>query len=482
MMAYVLLIGLFLGIVYLFPETPIIILLFSLLTALVLSYGVSRWISRPIRMMTEAARTIAKGHASLRVRVRSRDEIGELARAMNEMAERVKATLDRIMEEKTQLQAVLSSMTEGVMVTDHRGRIIITNHTFKHRFTNGRTPDGQLPIEVIRDAVLQETINRLLRAPGSETLALVTSSGETFDVHLARLPSRDGSGGIVALFHDITDFKRLEQIRRDFVANISHELRTPLTTIYGCAETLLDGALDDRDASERFVRTIVRHTERLSHLTDDLLDLAQLESGKIDLNCRFIPLRPIVERVIHDFGQPISNKHLTCSVDLPTIFPHLYADETLLEQALTNLIDNAIKHTPEGGQITITARHQKPEKREWGTETDDKTIRRQDETGEERVVADSPFHSLADSGDEGEGKEGWVEIIVADTGTGIPHDAIPRIFERFYRVDRSRSRELGGTGLGLAIVKHIAEVHGGSVHVESTLGKGSTFTLRLPTP
>jgi two-component system phosphate regulon sensor histidine kinase PhoR len=232
----------------------------------------------------------------------------------------------------------------------------------------------------------------------------------------------------------ISELKLLEQVRQDFVANVSHELRTPLSNIKGYAETLLDGALDDKKNAKDFLNIIYKESDRLSKLIDDLLDLSKIESGKMKMVIKPLELRPIAVRVIDILKKFATDKSINISVSIPEDLPRLLGDENRITQALINLVDNAIKYTAASGAVKISASKQ----------------------------------------------DGFVKIDVTDTGMGIPKKDIPRIFERFYRVDKARSRELGGTGLGLSIVKHIAQSHGGDVLVISTLGKGSTFSFTIP--
>lgn len=412
--------------------------LIGLALAVVISYTTSRLVSRPIEQMTGVARRLAAGDFSGTAMAPSYTELHKLADALNEMAAQLRARLMQITRENAQREAVLSGMAEGVMVTDTRGRIVLTNPAFSRMMgCNERCLDKR-PIEIIRSAELQEAVDTVFDTDEADDKVsaleiTLASGGKTFHVQLTPIRIDQEYHGVVAVFHDITELRRLEQVRRDFVANVSHELRTPLTSIKGYTETLLDGALDEPPAAHRFVGSIQKHADRLQALVEDLLQLSRLESGRSELRLRPCDMGALAQRVVESLDDRVRRRQLTVLFDIQPTRPGR-VDEALMEQVLFNLIDNAVKYTPENGTINIRVYEQ-------------------------------------DSG---------VCLDVADTGVGIPTDALSRIFERFYRVDRARSREMGGTGLGLSIVRHIMGIHGGSVKVESEVGKGSTFTVTLP--
>jgi two-component system phosphate regulon sensor histidine kinase PhoR len=262
----------------------------------------------------------------------------------------------------------------------------------------------------------------------------VAGSERTFQVQASPLPQGPGeSHGLVLVFHDITELRRVEQVRKDFVANVSHELRTPLTAIKGYIEALEDGAFEDREQRDRFLETIRKQTDRLNLIITDLLLLAKIESGQVPIKQEPVALAGLIDRTIGLLKRLIEQKQHRVVMKIPAALPPILGDEERLGQVFSNLLDNAIKYTPEEGTITLKA------------------------------TANDTF----------------VEVVVEDTGIGIPPQDLPRIFERFYRVDKARSRELGGTGLGLSIVKHLVEGHGGTVWAESR-GKGTRFVVRLP--
>jgi len=347
-------------------------------------------------------------------------------------------------------------MIEGVLVIDAAGTVLLMNSRAQVLLDLPGTdlPLGRPLIELTRHPDLHQLVREVMHSSAMQrpfVRDLYLGGGAPLVLQVTATPMPIPSGGprnFILVFHDVSDMKRLERIRRDFVANVSHELRTPLAAIGGYAETLLGGALDDPQRARRFLEIIERHTVRLGRLVDDLLTLSDLELGRAAL--RRVALHPddIVEATFEVLRQKATQAGIVLSSDVAPGTPALDADEDRLEQALVNLVDNAIKYTPRGGHVTVSAR-------------------------------------AVDVGRTPEGAilaaiDGFVEIAVADSGIGVPSDDLPRLTERFYRVDKARSRELGGTGLGLAIVKHIVQAHGGSLRIESELGRGTTVHLYLP--
>ena len=412
----------------------------GLLIAVVLSYATSRLVSRPIEHMTNVAEQLAEGDFTVTASAPGDMELHVLADALNDMATQSKARLNQIAEENAQLEAVLSGMAEGVMVIDPDGRIIMTNPSFMEMSEMKTWEDEKRPIEMIASDDLQEAVDAALDATSTEYKDLslkITLAGvdRTFDVHLTPIRIDQESNGLVVVFHDITELQRLEQVRRDFVANVSHELRTPLTSIKGYTETLLDGALDEPTDARRFLKSLQRHTLRLQAIVEDLLQLSRLESGLLEPDFHPCDLGALAKRVAESMEDRMISRKLELKLELElNVDKNIKGDNKLLEQVLFNLIDNAIKYTPEEGTITLRTYE----------------------------------------------KDDAVCLDVEDTGIGIPADALNRIFERFYRVDRARSREMGGTGLGLSIVRHAMETHGGRLDVESEVGRGTRFTVALP--
>jgi len=417
------------------------IVLFALFLVFVLSLGftflISIRVSRPLREMAGIAQAMSDGDFSRKPSIISQDEVGDLARAITDMSEEIGDKIDTITQERARLDAVLSSMSEGVMAIDEKGLVILMNPSMRKLFLIEVAPEGKRAVELIRNRAVVDIVDRLL--PGQQPYASAEAAffvpdEKIFLVNGVAVLRGDRPRGAVLVFHDITELRRLEKVRQDFVANVSHELRTPVASIKGYAETLLDGALADPANRQGFVKTILENSDRLARLIDDLLDLSKIESGKMVISFTSLDVRPVVERSINILKKQIQAKRLTVSVDVPGDLPKVRADETRLSQVLLNLLDNAVKYTPEDGAVKITA-----------------------STGEKAV-----------------------RVEVVDTGIGIPEKDLPRVFERFYRVDKARSRELGGTGLGLSIVKHIVLAHGGDVSVHSEFGHGTTFSFTIP--
>lgn len=407
------------------------------LLSLVLSVIVSSVVTRPISRISSAAKSIAEGDLSARAIVSSDDEIGDLAKTMNYMAGEIRSKMDRIASGEAKLETVLSGMVEGVILTDEKGAILMANPSARKMFFIDTAPEGKTPIEVVRNSSVQEITDRILRGgkrTAIEEIQLNRPDERSVKVSAAAVMKEGELSGALLVFHDITELRHLERVRQDFVANVSHELRTPLSSIKGYSETLLESGVKDPKDQKEFLGIIYRESDRLAKLIDDILDLSKIESGKMAMVFLPLDLRPVVKRVCSILENQAAAKSLGISADIPEGLPRLLADEGRLSQVMLNLLDNAVKYTPEKGSIRISA---------------------------------------AQDG-------GFVRVDVSDTGVGIPESDIPRIFERFYRVDKARSRELGGTGLGLSIVKHIVQAHGGQVSVKSAPGKGTTFSFTIP--
>ena len=336
------------------------------------------------------------------------------------------------------MRAVLTSVVEGVLVIDKDERILLFNPALEKIFgINKDRAIGKFFWEVIRNNELNHLLREVMKKNKFMTkeLTLFFPEGEkVFKVHALPIKGRVDVSGLVAVLHNISEVKKLEKMRIEFVANVSHELRTPLTSIKGFVETLKDGAIDDPKQRLRFLDIIKSHTERLNNLINDLLELSKIESKEIRLEFQPVNLRELLDAVLSNLEESLKQKGHRMKIDFPAQIPPIKADPEKIEQVFTNLLDNAIKFTPNNGEICIKA---------------------------------------IDKGKD-------IQIEVSDTGIGIPREHLPRLFERFYRVDKARSRELGGTGLGLSIVKHIIQAHGGKVGVESEVGKGSRFFFVLP--
>ena len=396
----------------------------------------ARWATRPLTDMTRVAKSIAEGDLERRVEAESRDEIGELAGAFNLMVDRLQSALGRAREEKEQVSAILSSMVEQVIAVDPSGKVFLFNPSAEKLFGVRRQDAVGRPfLEVIRQASISDICRQVLADPRerSEEIRLFLPDERIFELRALPVQAGPGGAGVLVVLHDVTRILRLENLRKEFVANVSHELRTPLTSIRGFAETLLSGALSDPKNNREFVETIYQQSDRLTRLVDDLLDLSAIESGRKKPQPSAVELEPLVREVAAEL-QPFARKRkVKLILEVPKGLK-VMADRDQLRQVFINLVDNAVKFNRPEGTVTVSA----------------------------------------------EAAEGRAEIAVSDTGSGIPEADLPRIFERFYRVDKARSRELGGTGLGLSIVKHIVEAHGGSIRAESRPGEGSTFRINLP--
>ena len=364
------------------------------------------------------------------------DELGALGRSLVSAAAQLQDLVSRLKVEAEQRKAILASMVEGVLAVDNNLRITFANASFARAVGVPEPIPAKLPlVELIRDPELREILARVLTEGElvKRRVQLPVMADRIFEVQAAPLTSEAGHGAI-AILHDITDLERLERIRKDFVANVSHELRTPLTAIRGYAETLLEGAIEDKENNRRFLEIIKAHSIRLNNIASDLLTLSAMESGKVRPGPEPISARLAVESALRtvEAEARLRGVGLVCG---KVEDAQIVGDRFQIEQALVNLLDNAVKFNRPGGEVSV---------------------------------------AITRPGN------GRLNISIADNGIGIPHDDLPRIFERFYRVDKARSREVGGTGLGLSIVKHIVERLNGTVTVESHLGKGSTFTMVFP--
>ncbi|MBH0203025.1 MAG: HAMP domain-containing protein [Nitrospira sp.] len=418
----------------------------AFLVALTLSIWLAHSITKPLSDIVAAARQLSSGHLAVPIRTTAQDEVSLLATTLNDMANQLHAKIDELSEDRAQLLAVLTSMVEGVMVLDYRGHVLQINPALEGMFGISRVEARGRPCaELFRQQQLNDLVTTILRSrvPHEDEIVLPLT-GRCLQIEASPAGGeRESEACIVLVFHDITELRRLEKIRKDFVANVSHELRTPLTSIKGYVEALLDGAKDDPAVSAKFLEIILKQSDRLNLIIEDLLELSKIESGRVSLKEEPLELRSIVDRTL-SMIKPIADKkrhRLVTSID-PAL-PPVAGDEGRLVQVLTNLLDNAVKYTPEGGTISVGAK---------------------------------PAPSVGNA----EPPAQAIDLSVADTGIGIPEEDRPRVFERFYRVDKARSRELGGTGLGLAIVKHIVEGHGGQVWVEANHPQGSRFVVRLP--
>ncbi|MFO0701220.1 MAG: ATP-binding protein [Nitrospira sp.] len=418
----------------------------AFLLAVTLSIWLAHSITKPLSEIASAAHAMSTGNQTTRIKTTAQDEVGLLASTLNQMADQLHTKIEELSEDRAQLLAVLTSMVEGVMVLDARGHVLQINPALERMFGISRVEARGRPCaELFRHQQLNNLVTTILhaRTPREDEIVLPLTGRH---LHIEASPAggeRENEACIVLVFHDVTDLRRLEKIRKDFVANVSHELRTPLTSIKGYVEALLDGGKDDPSVAGRFLDIILKQSDRLNLIIEDLLELSKIESGQISLKEEPLDLRALVDRTLSTITPIADRKGHRLVTTLDPSLPLIAGDDDRLVQVLTNLLDNAIKYTPEGGTITVGA------------------------TSAPSANTDGPSSKA-------------IDLIVADTGIGIPDKDRPRIFERFYRVDKARSRDLGGTGLGLAIVKHLVEGHGGQVWVEANHPQGSRFVVRLP--
>ncbi len=415
--------------------------LFVAFLSVLISIGLSRRLSYPLEQLKMGAERFAAGDLSTRLPSPGAAETAQLASAMNAMARQLDERIRMITHQRNQQNAILTSMVEGVIAVDLEEHIIMVNSAAGRML--GKKPEeieNRWIQEAIRDSEIQRFVKKLLktREPSETEITAISGIGEekTLQVHGTVLHGSHGDIiGVLVVLHDVTRLKRLEIIRRDFVANVSHELRTPLTSIKGFVETLLDGAMENATERERFLGIIVTHVNRLNAIIGDLLTLSRLEKEENNERVRLdkVNLDPIIKEAVDVCSAKAREQDITLTIDgRHGVTAAL--NSSLFEQALINLIDNAVKYSNHHSTVTVSC---------------------------------------------GSGPDG-VAVSVSDEGPGIAPEHLPRLFERFYRIDKARSRKLGGTGLGLAIVKHIMNVHYGAVTVESQIGHGSTFTLHLP--
>ncbi len=407
--------------------------------AALISFLVAKKIAYPLSEMTQVVQQFARGNLSERVPPQKTRELMLLSEAMNEMAAQLRETIETVRRQKQELEVILSGMSEGVVAVDLNDTVISINTRAAALFeVDKETVQRKNFYEIIRNSRLQEFIKRALNASEPQEMTIPFGEGGRMQLQLHGAPL-EGEGnrkiGAVIVMNDITRLHRLEIVRRDFVANVSHELKTPITAIQGAVETLQEVALKRPSDAKRFLSMLSRQVEKLSAIIEDLLSLARIEQGLEKENIPFekISLPEVVGRSVDDFKRAAEKAGVSLKF-CPESDINLPANANLVEQAVGNLIDNAIKYTPKGGEVTVEVK----------------------EIGREAIVS------------------------VKDTGVGISESSLPRIFERFYRVDKSRNRELGGTGLGLSLVRHIMKAHKGRVEVKSGEGKGSVFLLIFP--
>lgn len=413
-------------------KTLAIATLIALVAAVIMSTIAAELTSRSVRHLTHVARQMAAGNLAVRTRTGGQDEIAVLGQALNGLAEGLTRSLGDLRNERDLLDGVLSGMREGVLVVGRDGRIVLVNPAMREMLLLGTDSIGKSVLESIRNAELNELLDQAGRGPVIPVeIELSGLKPRRLLVHAVALSEEPG--GVLAVLVDVTELRRLESVRRDFVANASHELRTPVAAVRSAAETLRS-AVNDPAAAARFTGIIERNAERLERLIEDLLELSRIESREFQLALEPVELGSVVRHVFSLHRHRAEQKRIVLGAEFAAALPPARADRRALEQIFGNLVDNALKYCPEDAHVSVCA--------------------------------------AADGNS--------VQVSIADTGPGIEQKHLPRLFERFYRVDAGRSRELGGTGLGLSIVKHLVEAMGGAVGVQSPPGKGTTFTFTLP--
>ncbi len=413
--------------------------------AALISYRIAHGLTKPLEKATEVAKQISNMNYKARVAVSGRDEVGQLSEAINMMADSLQLQMDRIRDGEGRLKSVLDHMISGVMLIDKSGTIVLLNRTaeeilgFSAQELIGRQYDEtHQQNELIR--LIRECMNSNEHI--RDDLIFYYPEERVLEANLLPMTVSEGHSGIVIVLHDISAIRRLEGMRSEFVANVSHELRTPITAIKGFAETLLNGAMEDKEIAMSFLQIIHDESNRLNRLIEDTLALSKIESKRVPMQFTPIEMGSFIGRTVEMVRHEADKRKIEVE---QSIEGHIFieGDEDRLRQIMINLLSNAITYSPEGGHIKVIV---------------------------QPVLVGNDLSIEQEK----------VRMIVQDTGMGIPKKDIPRIFERFYRVDKARSRSSGGTGLGLSIVKHLVELHHGSVRVESTVGVGTSFIIELP--
>jgi two-component system phosphate regulon sensor histidine kinase PhoR len=412
-------------------------LLFATFLPPIWGYRLTASLARDLAQTTDVVLRVAEGDFSrtLAAWAAESKELFHLEQGINATAAHLQERLVELAQEKSRLEAILRTMSDGVLLLDGRKKIIMLNQAAQAVF--GLDPEeavGRDHLEITHHFDLDQALDKVLTTGDTAVLEIRRARPEEQILEARLAPFGEGHRGVLIVLRDITRRRKLEQMRTDFVSNVTHELRTPLTSIRGFAETLLEGALEDPDTARHFVGIIHREAEHLGQLIEDVLDLSRIEGGRWKVQKQPVRLQDVARETASRLAPKADSLGVALRTEIPGDLPEVLADAAKLPQVLFNLVDNAVKYTPSGGSVTVSALDQGP----------------------------------------------LLRVEVRDTGVGIPRADLSRLFERFYRVDKARSRATGGTGLGLSIVKHIVEAHGGTVGVESELGKGSTFFFTLP--
>jgi two-component system phosphate regulon sensor histidine kinase PhoR len=407
------------------------------LVAAVLMTGAGWFVARRIGDALDDIRTqtaaVAAGQLDATVRPAPTRELGDLGRAINQITRQLRGTVAELERVRTRLEATLANLSDGVIITDARGHVVLANDAAEAMLAASGSVVGEPLVEVARDHELEGMVQQALTGPSGSAQSVVHHgrSGRVLQSAARRLDAADERIGVVVL-RDVTELRRLEGMRRDFVANVSHELRTPLTSIRALVETLEAGAIDDAEVSADFLSRIIAEVDRLALLVDELLDLARLESGRVRLILEPTNAESLIQGAVNRMAPQVERARLTLDIAVAPVISEITLDRSRIEQVLLNLVHNAVKFTPGGGTISVLARP----------------------------------------------RGAFVEFRVADTGVGVSSEELPRLFERFYKADRARRSQ--GTGLGLAIAKHIVQAHGGRIWAEPNPGGGTVFVFQLP--
>ncbi|AHC14332.1 Phosphate regulon sensor protein PhoR (SphS) [Salinispira pacifica] len=422
-------------------------LLFQLAALVVFSLRVLNTVNKPLTLIQDSIEDYAAGRLDRKLRIRSDSGLEKMGEALNRMSSNLNKRISVLRNQREELESILSNMQEGVLVIHHGERILMINQTFLDMFGIHKTAEtcqGYRITDIFRSSDLnsavealehgRKNLTRKIRSydPDGSGFRSLYMNGVFVD------PPETPGGRILIVLHDISEITRLEKIRRDFVSNVSHELKTPITSIQGFSETLLSGTREPQEV-ERFMAIILRQSRRMEHIVTDLLTLSKIEQQEATIHMQDCNIAGLMKECLELVEDEARNREVNLRLEMPDL-PMLMLNPFLVEQAVVNLLENAVKYNTPGGEVLLEVQLNPAQPAEPET----------------------------------------LNIAVQDNGPGIPKRDLPRLFERFYRVDRARSRSLGGTGLGLAIVKHIAQVHGGSVSVESEVGKGSRFSISLP--
>jgi len=402
--------------------------------AILAAWLIARTTTRPIRQLTRAAHGIAAGQLGQKIIVPTKDEVGQLAHAFNEMSSNLNTTVEAISTEKTKLTNILASMADGVIMTDAEGNVVLANQSAGKIFGFKEENVVNKPIiEVVRDHEVDEILKKCLKTGAEQTTQFESGIARRYLRAIAVPVNKEKrSNGALLLVQDLTELRNLQTMRRDLVGNISHELRTPIAGIKAMTETLQDGAINDKEAARDFLARIAGEVDRLSQIVAELTQLSRIETGQAELKMEPVNLNAMIDEVLVEMSPLAERQHVTLSKELSPSLPLVQADKDRIRQTIINLAHNAIKFNKPAGQVTVA------------TNYDDKSV----------------------------------TVSVADTGIGISKEDLPHVFERFFKVDKARSG--GGSGLGLAIAKHTVQSHGGEIRVQSEEGKGSTFSFSLP--